>query len=76
MWCCICKTSGESTDHLLIHCEIARELWSSILDLFSVNWVMPRWMIDMLVSWGGQVGRGIVMEVQRLSHLCLMWFLR
>jgi hypothetical protein len=48
----------ESIDHLLIHCEVARELWSSILNLFGVDWVMPRRVIDLLVSWGGQVGRG------------------
>jgi hypothetical protein len=23
-WCCICKKSRESIDHLLIHCEVAR----------------------------------------------------
>jgi len=49
-WCCICNKSGESIDHLLIHCEVARELWSSILNLFGVNWVIPRRMSDLLVS--------------------------
>jgi hypothetical protein len=27
-WCCLCKKSGESIDHLLLHCEIAWDLWS------------------------------------------------
>ena len=45
-----------SIDHLLIHCEVAIELWSSILNLFGVEWVMPIWVIALLVSWGGQVG--------------------
>jgi hypothetical protein len=50
-WCCMCKNSGKSIDHLLTHCEVARKLWSSILNLFSVEWVMPRRVIDLLVSW-------------------------
>jgi hypothetical protein len=25
-WCCMCKRSGESMDHLLLYYEIAREL--------------------------------------------------
>jgi len=25
-WCCIYKKSGESIEHLLLHCEVARDL--------------------------------------------------
>ena len=25
-WCCICKKSDESIDHLLLHCEVAIEV--------------------------------------------------
>jgi hypothetical protein len=49
-WFCMCKKSGESIDHLLIHCEVARALWSSILNLFGIEWVMPRRVIDLLDS--------------------------
>lgn len=52
-WCRMCKKSGESIDHLLIHYAVAIELWSSILCLFGVDWVMPRWVIDLLVSLRG-----------------------
>jgi hypothetical protein len=71
----MCKKRGESIDHLLIHCEVARELCSSILNLLGMKWVMPRWVIDLLVSCGGQVGRGTVMGVWRLAPSCLMWCL-
>ena len=26
-WCCMCKESGESISHLLMHCLAAREVW-------------------------------------------------
>jgi hypothetical protein len=55
-WCCLCKKSGESIDHLLLHCEVASELWSSIFNLFGVVWVMPRRVIDLLNSWGVRLG--------------------
>jgi hypothetical protein len=50
-WCCMCKNNGESIGHLLLHCEVARELWSYILSLFGVEWVMPRQVLDLLTSW-------------------------
>jgi hypothetical protein len=34
-WCCMCK-SGESIDHLLLHCEVALEVWNMICQLFGV----------------------------------------
>jgi hypothetical protein len=40
-WCCMCKRGDESIDHLLLRCEVARDLWSAIFTLFGVHWVMP-----------------------------------
>jgi hypothetical protein len=33
-WSCLCKKSGESIKHLLLHCEVARDLWSYILTFY------------------------------------------
>jgi hypothetical protein len=49
-WCSICKMSWKSIDHLLIHCEVVRELWSFIFNMFGVKWVMPRRVIDLFIS--------------------------
>jgi len=47
-WCCMCKRSGESINHFLLHCEVARELWNAIFSLFGVECVMPRRVIELL----------------------------
>jgi hypothetical protein len=46
-----------------------------ICNLFGVQCIMPRRVINLLVSWGEQVGWGTVMEVWRLASLYLMWCL-
>jgi hypothetical protein len=69
----MCKKSGESIEHLSLHCEVARDLWSYILTLFGVEWVMPRMVLELLTSWGASFGYGPAKEVWRLVLLCLMW---
>ena len=56
-WCYMCKRSGESMDHLLLHCLIAYELWSMVFCLFVIHWVMPYKVIELLASWQGKFGR-------------------
>jgi hypothetical protein len=49
-WCNIYKKSRESIDHLLLHCEVARDQWSCILALFGVKRVVlrrvPEWLTN------------------------------
>ena len=35
-WCCMCRCSGESVDHLLIHCTMVGVLWSYVFRSFGV----------------------------------------
>ena len=34
----MCKKSGESIDHLLLHCGVALEVWNMVCLLFGVMW--------------------------------------
>ena len=36
-WCCMCKNSGESIDHLLLHCKVAIDVWKMVFSLFGVT---------------------------------------
>jgi hypothetical protein len=71
-WCYMYKKSGESIDHLILHCKIARELWNSLFHLFGVNWVMPRRMREFVMSWRWQMGTHNILEVWRLAPSCLI----
>jgi hypothetical protein len=62
-WCYMCKKSRGSIDHLLLHCEAARDLWSSPFKLVGAVMVMLRRVRDLLVSWRGQDGGHKMLEV-------------
>jgi len=69
----MCKISGESIDHLFLHCMVAIELWRTILQMFWVEWVMSWLVKDMLRSWRGQKGNRTLISIWRMAPLCLMW---
>jgi hypothetical protein len=71
----MCKHSGESIDHLLLHYEVAIELWNMVCQMFGVTWVMAGRTKDCLESWRGQRGNRIVMHIWRMVPLCVMWCL-
>jgi hypothetical protein len=72
-WCCMYKKNRETIDHLLFHCEVARNLWVSIFRLFRIECVMHQRMVELLASWRSQFGSHYNIEVQRMGHLCSMW---
>ena len=47
-WCCMSKRSGETIDYLLLHCFMARELWTMVFSLFKVQWIMPKSVLLLL----------------------------
>lgn len=47
----MCRSDGESVNHLLIHCPVAWELWNFVLNLFHLSWVMPRSIKEIFRSW-------------------------
>ena len=59
-------------DHLLLHCTVARELWTMVFSLFGVNWVMLKGIMELLASWKGNFNMGNNVGIWGISH-CLMW---
>ncbi len=71
-WCCMCKCSGETVDHLLIHCQVARCLWCWILRAFGISWVFSGNVMDLLFSWWNGLGRH-ASDIWNLIPFCLLW---
>ena len=68
----LCEKEEESADHLLIHCDVTRDLWHFVFSLFGVPWVLPSTVKDVLLSWHGSfVGR--LKKVWYAAPLCLFW---
>ena len=38
-WCIMCRSNGETVDHLLLHCGKANRLWSLAFRSFGFSWV-------------------------------------
>jgi hypothetical protein len=68
--CYICKKTGESVDHLLLYCDVASALWSSLFSCFGMSWVMPRWIVNLLACWWSS-GRPRSAAVQKMMLICL-----
>ena len=69
----MCKCNGESVDHLLLNCPIASDLWSMILVLFGLSWVMPKSVVELLACWQGHFGCHRNGHIWMVIPHCLMW---
>jgi hypothetical protein len=66
--------NGESVDHLLLHCEVARALWNEIFSRFSLSWVMPLRVVDLFACWWTG-GRSQSAVMWKMVPCCLLWCL-
>jgi len=69
----VCKKSGETLDHLLLHGDVVRELWIMIFQMFGLEWVMPRWVVDLLACLKSKVGRNDINIGWNAIPSFLMW---
>ena len=74
-WCYRCNCKGESVDHFFLHCPIAMDLWSMVLVLFGVSWVMLQSIVGLLACWQGKFGHHRNGHIWLIVPHCLMWCL-
>ena len=71
--CFLCQKCGESIDHLLLHCERTREVWTLLLSFFGVSWVFPYSVKETLIGWRGSFVGKKRKVAWLLRPLCLFW---
>ena len=71
-WCCMCRNAGETRTHLLIHCDMASDLWHLVLRTFGMLWVFPNTIADLLFGWFNCFGKHSS-SIWNLVPPCLMW---
>ena len=71
-WCCLCRCSGETVDHFLLHCPMSCQIWSFVFKLFGVDWVMSGCVLDQLACWRNWFGKHSS-KVYNLVPSCVMW---
>lgn len=74
-WCCMCKMYGETVDHLLQHCKVARTIWDNFFERVGSAWVMPTRLVDFLANWTVLHGNPQTIAMWKMAPLSLMWYL-
>jgi hypothetical protein len=74
-WCCMYKRSEKFVHCLLLHCEIARALWSAIFSLVGLVWIMLKRVVNLFACWRGLGGSSHSAVVWKIVMFCLLWCL-
>lgn len=67
--CFLCLDFMEFVNHLLLYCTQTWVLWSLLLSLFGISWIMPASMKETLLSWNKQ----FVGKRRKIAPLCIFW---
>ncbi|XP_010678560.1 uncharacterized protein LOC104894092 [Beta vulgaris subsp. vulgaris] len=49
--CPLCNSFPESSDPLLLHCEVSRLIWGWWMNLWALKWVFPKTLSDAFSQW-------------------------
>ncbi|XP_026396540.1 uncharacterized protein LOC113291193 [Papaver somniferum] len=61
--CSLCNKEDETTDHIFIRCDLAKEVWEYFVKACNVNWIVPATVMNLFMYWKGIVLKGRSKEV-------------
>ncbi|KAM7507518.1 hypothetical protein LguiA_017971 [Lonicera macranthoides] len=74
LWCVMCKRSGESLDHLLLHCSFVHSIWCNIRSDFDMVAALPSSWHNLLIErWYFKGDKKKSKKLWRSSCLAVLW---
>ena len=70
-WCVLCRSDGETIDHILLHCKMARLYWQNLLNEAGVGllWAFPAEYKSVMVE--SMAGFGSI-RMAKVSWRCMV----
>ena len=68
-WCYLCRCDAESVDHILLHCLVAKGLWSHMFSMLNLPWIMPSRVAEVLMCWKRKFDDPTASVVWKIYHL-------
>lgn len=70
--CVLCCSKEESVDHIFLHYDFVRAIWSRLWNDLRIQWVSPSSLRDLLIQWERNSGRRTLNEFWSYipPHLC------
>ncbi|XP_058215313.1 uncharacterized protein LOC131326521 [Rhododendron vialii] len=71
--CPLCSDVVETPLHLLLHCRILWEVWSSILEWWNIQWVCPSSLAELASWWFENEFRNLEKSIWEVCFFAILW---
>lgn len=71
--CFLCNETGETNNHLFLHCKFTAQLWNLFFSLTKTVWTMPGHTADLMSCWMKRGGSKSQKKWWRIVPSCIWW---
>lgn len=71
--CVLCSQASESSNHLLLHCIVAQQLWCWWLEMWGIKWVFPANLKVTFEQWQSPLKSPFFKKVWHTCFFVIVW---
>lgn len=72
--CCFCHSCAENVSHVFLHCQFAWSIWSEVVKWWSLVWVVPENITQLLDWWSGFKFKKMLKGMWNALPSVVMWY--